>query len=109
MLLRSSPTMLTFLSEVWKCGDVKEGEKRPNEQDCIRDILTQQAAWKPRAIWIPQTKINAFPDEISCWDKHKKGWQPGDFVVHFPGAWAHLKGVKDPYGVLMRKYAEWVE
>ncbi|KAA8908638.1 galactosyl transferase GMA12/MNN10 family-domain-containing protein [Sphaerosporella brunnea] len=109
MLLRSTPLMLEFLSDVWKCGDTEDDQNRPNEQSCILDVIEAKPFWKSRAMWIPQTKINAFPSEISCFDKHQKGWTPGDFVVHFPGAWAHLQDIKDPYGVLMRKYNEWVE
>ncbi|KAF8537911.1 galactosyl transferase [Trichophaea hybrida] len=111
MLIRASPRMFPFLSAVWECGNKKT---EPSEQDCIRDMLIKapmSATYRSRAIWIPQTKINAFPKEVPCYDKHEKGWKPGDFVVHFAGAWAHLpeKLKKDSYGVLMRKYSEWIE
>lgn len=52
---------------------------------------------------IPQWKTNAFPEEIKCWDKDDRGWEPGTFAIHFAGAWAHVKG-EDPTGQLMRKY-----
>jgi mannan polymerase II complex MNN10 subunit len=56
-----------------------------------------------RAVFIPQHKMNAFPDEIPCYGRDSRVWKEGDFVVHFAGAWAHVKG-DDPYGDLMRKY-----
>jgi len=103
--------MFPFISAVWECGNTP---KEPSEQDCIRDVVTKapmSATFRSRAIWIPQTKINAFPEEVPCFDENGKGWKPRDFVAHFAGAWAHLpaKLKKDSYGVLMRKYSEWVE
>jgi len=35
-------------------------------------------------------------------------WQPGDFVVHFAGAWVYIHD-KDPTGVLMQRYEHLVE
>ena len=61
-----------------------------------------QAAKKP-VVMIPQYKINAYPEEISCYDEHKRKWEPGMFVMHFAGAWAYIKE-KDAYGWMMRKY-----
>ena len=57
---------------------------------------------------IPQWRINAFPEEIKCWDERdspKRGWEKGSFVIHFAGAWAHMKR-EDPTGYLMEKYAK---
>jgi mannan polymerase II complex MNN10 subunit len=56
-------------------------------------------------VYIPQYKINAFPKEIQCYDEESRAWKRGDFVIHFAGAWAHLK-MDDPTGFLMRKYQE---
>ncbi|KAI5801812.1 galactosyl transferase [Pyronema domesticum] len=114
MLIRSSSRVLPFLSAVWDCGDPSKSLDEPSEQDCIRDMLLKEPyskTWGDRALWVPQTKINAFPSEVPCYDKYDKGWSPGDFVVHFAGAWAHLPQhlKKDSYGVLMRKYSEWIE
>jgi mannan polymerase II complex MNN10 subunit len=101
MLVRSSPSALDFLNRVRAYGDKK---RDLNEQDCIRDVINENAnGEKEQAVWIPQWKINAFPDEIKCWDKEERGWKRGTFAVHFAGAWAHVKG-EDPTGYLMRKY-----
>jgi len=48
--------------------------------------------------------MNAFPEEIKCFDKYEKGWQRGMFLIHFAGAWAHVKG-DDPTGQMFHKYA----
>lgn len=108
MLIRSTPRLLPFFTKVWKCGEKPGG---PSEQDCIRDVLESSPQERLRAKWIPQKKINSFPEEIDCFDENKLPWSPGDFVVHFAGAWAHLKGKakKDPYGVMMRKFNEWID
>ncbi|KAI5847508.1 galactosyl transferase GMA12/MNN10 family-domain-containing protein [Tricharina praecox] len=108
MLLRATPRLLPFLSSVWKCGDAP---KEPSEQDCIRDILNSSPQERSRAKWIAQKKMNSFPEEIGCYDSNNLPWSPGDFVIHFAGAWAHLKGKakRDPYGVMMRKFHEWVD
>ena len=101
MLVRSRPSSLAFLNRVRKYGD--ENPKL-SEQDCIRDVINNNKNREnDQALWIPQWKINAFPEEIKCWDKHGKGWERGMFVVHFAGAWAHVKE-EDPTGFLMRKY-----
>ena len=108
MLIRSSPRLLPFLTKVWECGSDPKG---PSEQDCILDIVRSSPGEGARAKWIPQKQMNAFPEEIGCYDENNLPWSPGDFVIHFAGAWAHLKGKakRDPYGVMMRKFYEWVE
>lgn len=108
MLFRTSASMLAFLGDVWACGAAPD---HPSEQDCMLAQLRRPAHAR-RAVWLPQRRMNAFPAEIACYDAAGEHWQPGDFVAHFAGAWAHLRGPRvkrDPYGVLMRKYAEWIE
>lgn len=67
---------------------------------------------KDKSISVLQTKLNAFPKEIPCYDEREdKAWEKGMFVVHFAGAWAHLKAEDggqhpDPVGALMRKYVD---
>jgi len=103
MLMRARPSTLDFLNRVRSYGD---SHKDLSEQDCIRDLVNNnENGEKEQTLWIPQWKINAFPDEIKCWDDAKKGWERGTFVVHFAGAWAHIKA-DDPTGVLMRKYSK---
>ena len=58
---------------------------------------------KPVIAIIPQWKANAFPREIKCLDKSQRAWEHGMFMVHFAGAWAHIKE-DDAYGWFMRKY-----
>jgi mannan polymerase II complex MNN10 subunit len=66
-------------------------------------FLKSNAPLTQHAMRIPQWTINAFPEEIGCYDTHKMKWAKGMFVVHFAGAWAHVIG-EDPTGHLMRKY-----
>lgn len=101
MVVRSRPSALAFLNIVRNYRDANQGL---SEQDCIRDVINNNAHGEAdQALWIPQWKMNAFPDEIKCWDKAGRGWERGMFLVHFAGAWAHLKE-EDPTGFLMRKY-----
>jgi mannan polymerase II complex MNN10 subunit len=101
MLVRSRPSALEFLNRVRTYGDAHTDLC---EQDCIKDVININAHGEAnQALWIPQWKINAFPEEIKCWDKSGKAWERGMFVVHFAGAWAHITE-EDPRGFLMRKY-----
>lgn len=58
-----------------------------------------------RTVRVPQWRLNAFPAEIECYDEPGQVWQEGFFVLHFAGAWAHVKG-DDPTGQLMKKYQD---
>jgi mannan polymerase II complex MNN10 subunit len=80
----------------------KKGEQY-SEQDAMKKLSEIDTAAANRTIQVPQWKINAFPQEIPCYDEHQKVWEPGTFVLHFAGAWAHVQG-DDPTGALMRKY-----
>ena len=65
-----------------------------------------ESEFADRFLVIPQWRINAFPEEIHCWDQRdepQRGWEHGSFVIHFAGAWAHVKE-EDPTGFLMKKY-----
>ena len=59
-------------------------------------------------LFIPQWKMNAYPEEIPCYDKSNRKWEPGMFVIHFAGAWAHVQNTSDAKGDLFRKYYPWV-
>jgi mannan polymerase II complex MNN10 subunit len=101
MLVRSRPSSLEFLNRVRRYHD---DHKDLSEQDCIRDVVNQNANGEAdQTHWIPQNKMNAFPEEIRCWDQLGGRWEKGMFVVHFAGAWAYIKE-EDPTGILMRKY-----
>jgi len=123
MLFRARPSTLAFLSRVRAYG-----RRYPDisEQDCLRDIAlghSSQASETARAqnnveqpldearshqhksvLFLPQNSINAFPEEITCYEKGGGPWARGMFAVHFAGAWAYVGG-DDPYGALFRKYA----
>lgn len=73
------------------------------------DLIKGDAESAARTVVVPQQKLNAFPEEIPCYeggpDSAGTGkWRPGDFILHFAGAWAYLDKEDDPTGVLMRKY-----
>jgi mannan polymerase II complex MNN10 subunit len=113
MIYRASPDVISFLNLVRECGHANPDK---SEQDCLRDVVgvnddpnnhpIVSEEWASRALFIPQWKINAFPPEIECWDDDKRSWQRGDFVIHFAGAWAHVKDIEDPRGYLMEKYRQ---
>jgi mannan polymerase II complex MNN10 subunit len=121
MLARSSPGTLAFFSATRAYHDT---HKDLSEQDCIAELIN--AAQKPeldtaesqqlqkQVRFVPQHRMNAFPEEIRCWEdgfkwsrdgkERRNGmWKRGDFAVHFAGAWAHVHE-NDPTGLLMRKY-----
>lgn len=103
-LVRNSERPLKFIADVIAMSaDKKEDGGEPSEQDATVMLIKADPKSAARTIQIPQTKINGFPQEIACFDEEHKGWQPGMFVLHFAGAWAHVKG-EDPTGQLMRKY-----
>ncbi|BFZ65428.1 hypothetical protein YB2330_006594 [Saitoella coloradoensis] len=122
-LMRNSEWSREFVTRVWERGmSGKEGEEG-SEQDAMQRTLIDLGeipgpyprpgpktpsppTLDPRHVWMPdQHKLNAYPDEIGCVQDGSRQWRRGDWILHFPGAWAYLgKGVEDPYGVLMRKY-----
>lgn len=73
------------------------------EQGAVVKLLGENDELRASAIVVPQQKLNAFPSEIACYDPVSKAWSHGDFIIHFAGAWAHVKG-DDPTGKLMKKY-----
>jgi mannan polymerase II complex MNN10 subunit len=74
-----------------------------NDQEAMRDFLRSDSSLVKHTLRAPQWKFNAFPTEIGCYDEAKKSWARGMLVVHFAGAWAHVKE-QDPTGFLMKKY-----
>jgi mannan polymerase II complex MNN10 subunit len=117
MIIRGTASALVTLEAVIAYG---EEHTAITEQDAFRQVINEKGmsqypfsqtsrveggdkAAKKAVVMIPQYKINAYPEEIGCLDEHKRTWQPGMFVMHFAGAWAHIKE-KDAYGWMMRKY-----
>jgi mannan polymerase II complex MNN10 subunit len=76
------------------------------EQDCISKVIGNNARGEAdQVLWIPQWKINAYPEEITCLDKANRSWERGLFVMHFAGAGVYVKLEDgDAKGFLMRKY-----
>ncbi|ORY09749.1 galactosyl transferase GMA12/MNN10 family-domain-containing protein [Clohesyomyces aquaticus] len=104
-IVRSSKRSIAFLVGVSALHDTNllEGKNNLNDQEAMRDYLALKGPLTKHALMIPQNKINAFPEEIGCYDAEQKKWEKGMFVIHFAGAWAHVKD-KDATGLLMRKY-----
>lgn len=76
-----------------------------SEQDAIVKLLKTDQASVDTTHVVPQSKLNAFPEEIRCYEQGSKAWEYGEFFLHFAGAWAHVKG-DDPTGQLMKKYTD---
>ncbi|KAF1951811.1 hypothetical protein CC80DRAFT_508458 [Byssothecium circinans] len=85
----------------------REKDDQLSEQDAMVKLLKDDPATARRTVLVPQWKLNAFPEEIACFDQANIGWSPGTFVLHFAGAWAHVEG-EDPTGQLMKKYEDQV-
>ncbi|KAF2132807.1 glycosyltransferase family 34 protein [Dothidotthia symphoricarpi CBS 119687] len=103
-LLRGHERSIKFFDDARTMFDkAKKEETNMSEQDCMSKLLKEDQATSDMAHFVPQWKLNAFPEEIACYDESKKGWEQGTFVLHFAGAWAHVKG-DDPTGQLMKKY-----
>ncbi|ORX95314.1 galactosyl transferase GMA12/MNN10 family-domain-containing protein [Clohesyomyces aquaticus] len=84
-------------------AEAKQRGEQYSEQDAMKKLQEIDPLVAKHTVQVPQWKINAFPPEIACFDESKKVWEHGTFVIHFAGAWAHLKD-DDPTGLLMRKY-----
>lgn len=103
-IVRGHERSIKFLHDAYAIADrEKEKDNQMSEQDVIVKLMKDDPASAHRTIQVPQWKLNAFPQEIACFDDSRKAWEHGTFVIHFAGAWAHVKG-DDPTGQLMRKY-----
>lgn len=105
-IVRGHERSIKFLQDIYHTADKeKEGQSEHDlsEQDAMAKLINDNEEARSRTIQVPQWKLNAFPQEIACFDESKKMWKHGDFVVHFAGAWAHIQD-DDPTGLLMRKY-----
>ncbi|KZM25361.1 uncharacterized protein EKO05_0000647 [Ascochyta rabiei] len=103
-LVRGHERSLKFMHKsVAVYDEAKRKDVSMSEQDAVVKLLNEDKKSANRARVIPQWKLNAFPSEIACFDEEQKVWEHGMFVLHFAGAWAHVKG-EDPTGYLMNKY-----
>ncbi|KAF2270453.1 hypothetical protein CC78DRAFT_133154 [Lojkania enalia] len=106
-IMRSTERALDFLAELWRLSERKKDDGHsPSEQDAMVMIL-KDPTYSAKTHVVPQWKLNAFPEEIACFDESRQVWQPGTFIIHFAGAWAHVKG-DDPTGQLMNKYQDYI-
>ena len=108
MLFRSTPYVTDFIANAFACRNNPIPEKsiqQPSEQDCFLHLIeTNEHQESDHVLMIPQWKMNAFPEEIPCFDRDRGGkWERGMFVIHFAGAWAHVNS-SDAKGDLMKKY-----
>jgi mannan polymerase II complex MNN10 subunit len=103
-LVRGHNRSISFLDKARARHDAEDvAGNQFSEQDSMVVVLREDDAYNNYAYQVPQFKLNAFPEEIKCYDQEKRMWEPGAFVIHFAGAWAYLKD-EDPTGVLMEKY-----
>lgn len=103
-IVRSSARSLAVLNAVRALHDREKAKGNVlNDQEAMRDFLNSGSGLAKHALRIPQWTINAFPNEIGCYDENKIKWAHGMLVVHFAGAWAHVKET-DPTGFLMKRY-----
>ncbi|KAF2727594.1 hypothetical protein EJ04DRAFT_505494 [Polyplosphaeria fusca] len=104
-VLRGHERSLSFIDELWEYSThKKEDGHDPSEQDAMVELLKQEKA-AARTHRVPQWKLNSFPQEIACFDESRQVWEPGQLILHFAGAWAHVQG-EDPTGQLMQKYED---
>jgi mannan polymerase II complex MNN10 subunit len=103
-LVRGHERSLKLIHDVFAIHDeAKKKDKQMSEQDATVHLLKDNKAIFDTVHRVPQWKLNAFPQEIACFDESHQVWEHGTFVIHFAGAWAHVKG-EDPTGQLMKKY-----
>jgi mannan polymerase II complex MNN10 subunit len=105
-LVRGHNRSMDFFRKAWAIDDEAQAkDEHMSDQDAIVKLLKTDQEAADRVHIVQQTKMNAFPEEIACFDEARQPWKHGMFVVHFAGAWAHVKG-DDPTGQLMKKYEE---
>ncbi|KAF2792236.1 glycosyltransferase family 34 protein [Melanomma pulvis-pyrius CBS 109.77] len=105
-IVRGHERSIKFLHDIYAISDrEKTADHGLSEQDAMARLIKSDPISGDRTIQVPQWKLNAFPQEIACFDESNEVWKPGMFVIHFAGAWAHVKG-EDPTGQLMKKYKD---
>ncbi|KAI8940135.1 hypothetical protein NX059_003848 [Plenodomus lindquistii] len=103
-LVRGHERSLKFIHDSWAIHDEAKKESIDmSEQDSTVKLMKEDKESASRVHVVPQWKLNAFPSEIACFDESNQVWEHEMFVLHFAGAWAHVKG-DDPTGYLMKKY-----
>ena len=101
-ITRAHDRSLEFFRRALELHD--DPQKSYSEQDAMVQLLKEKP-YMDRKVVAPQSKLNAYPDDIPCFEDADGEWKPGYFVIHFAGAWAHVQG-EDPTGQLMKKYED---
>lgn len=105
-IVRGHERSIKFLHDIYTISDREKAAGHGlSEQDAMARLIKSDPSSGNRTMQVPQWKLNAFPQEIACFDESNEVWKPGMFVIHFAGAWAHVKG-EDPTGQLMKKYRD---
>ena len=103
-VVRGHERSLKFLTDTYALqAKGKSAKENLSEQDAMARLIKDDPISAARTTRVAQYLMNAFPQEIACFDEEHKVWSPGAFIIHFAGAWAHVKG-DDPTGQLMKKY-----
>lgn len=102
-IVRAHERSLKLMHDAFALHDeAKKKDKHVSEQDATVELLSDKTIAET-TLQVPQWKLNAYPQEIACFDESRQVWEHGTFIIHFAGAWAHVKG-DDPTGQLMQKY-----
>jgi len=105
-ITRATPRTAGFINAVIDYHSANStNDHQLSEQDCMRDVMFKLKKFDKSFVMVPQVTINGFPEEIKCYDTTHQIWKPESFVLHFAGAWAHVKEVSEDHtGYLMKKY-----
>jgi hypothetical protein len=79
--IKNTPWAYDFLDRVWDTDDVHHYWW---EQASIIK-MSEVDGYKERMKILPTKVFNAYPQPGHSWPDQNDCWQPGDFVVHFPG------------------------
>ncbi|CAE7000514.1 hypothetical protein CFE70_001015 [Pyrenophora teres f. teres 0-1] len=101
-IARAHDRSLEFFRRALELHD--DPQQSYSEQDAMVQLLKEKP-YMDRNIVASQSKLNAYPEEIKCFENPDGQWKPGYFVIHFAGAWAHVEG-EDPTGQLMNQYED---
>ncbi|KAA8616813.1 Glyco-transf-34 domain containing protein [Pyrenophora tritici-repentis] len=101
-IARAHDRSLGFVRRALELHD--DPQQSYSEQDAMVQLLKEKP-YMHRNVVAPQSKLNAYPEEIKCFEDPDGQWKPGYFVIHFAGAWAHVEG-EDPTGQLMNQYED---
>lgn len=79
--IKNTPWAFDFLDRVWNSD---ETEHYWAEQWAIMR-LAKVDGYRERMKFLPTREFNSYPQPGHSWPDVNECWQPGDFMVHFPG------------------------